>query len=114
MEHRTYKIRCRDGAREEVGYIVGPFGVALNPADGFYRVTHLHSGLKVSEIGARFRDVALSAANELAKEVPIWSSHKPERIAEKNGMSRAELARIVNRVAKKHGCDGHEDERISL
>lgn len=113
-EIETYRIQVRnsDGdkeAQEISGTICGPFGVAVFPTSGFYRVTHLHSGLKVREIGSSFRDEALSAARELAEVMPFWRSHSPERIARENGYSQKEAADLIRSIAIAHGCDGDKD-----
>lgn len=111
----TYRIQVRgeDGkpeASEISGTIVGPFGVALYAtSNGFYRVTHIHSGLKVAELGSRIRENALAAAADLWERVPWWKSHKAKRIAEENGLEPGQLKRIVHMVAVSNECDGHED-----
>lgn len=115
MKVENYRIQIRGEygnaeASEISGTIVGPFGVALYAtSNGFYRVTHIHSGLKVAELGCRIRENALSAAQDLWNKVPWWKSHKAKRIAEENGLEPGELKRIVQSVAIANECDGHED-----
>lgn len=114
-----YKIKVRgdDGepdAATVTGTIVGPFGVAENPSgygsddEGYYRVTHIHSGLKITPLCSTNREASLSACAELAEQVPDWTSHKPARIAEKNGLDIEGLRKIVNRISRKHKCDGNK------
>lgn len=113
-----YKIQVRGddgkpGAATVRGEIIGPFGVADNIAsegnddEGYYRVTHLHSGLKIAALCSKNREACISACKELAELVPDWKSHKPLRLAEKNGLTLEELRKTVNRVSRKHNCDGN-------
>lgn len=115
-----YKIKVKGyepgshRADDEEGIIIGPFGVSAARYNGFHRVTHLHSGLKISELGSSRLESAISAARDLAERVPWWASHNTARIAETNGLTQSELKRIVNEISDKHGCDGRKDERIHL
>lgn len=111
----SYKIQVKGSrgpeAQTVTGTIVGPFGVAENIANGVYRVTHLHSGLKIRELGSSVRETALEAAADLAKRVPWWRSHKADRIAAENGLSVSELKKEVARVMYLHCCDGLDDDK---
>lgn len=114
----AYKIQTRedDGKTSSstvIGSIIGPFGVADDPVHsdayddfGFYRVTHLHSGLKVRELCSKDRSRSIAACIELAEKLPFWASHKSSRIALENGLELEGLRAAVLEVSRKHGCDG--------
>lgn len=118
LDGQEYKVQTRGddgkpGAATVKGSIVGPFGVAddqsgeANEDAGCYRVTHLHSGLKIAQLSSPYRDRCIAAAMELAERAPFWASHKPERIAKENGLEGGRLRELVDDIARKHGCLSH-------
>lgn len=120
MKYRfeSYKIQIRgeDGkpsAESITGLVVGPFGVAENPTrvdyedgtHGFYhKVTHLHSGLCIFQLGNESLDSAVSACKELAEAAPWWKSHKISRIESESRLEQGELKSIVLDIARRHNC----------
>lgn len=115
LDGQEYKVQIRNddgkpGAATVKGSIVGPFGIADNQAgeghedEGCYRVTHLHSGLKVAQLASPYRDRCIAAAAELAERAPFWASHKPSRIESENGLEGGRLRFLVDEIARKHGC----------
>lgn len=99
------------------GVIVGPFGIAEEQSnveyeDGtsgtYHKVTHLHSGLCIVQLGAATIDEAVSACEELRIAIPWWKSHKISRIESENRLETGELKDIVKEIARKHNCIGFE------
>lgn len=115
FEEYRIQVQGEGGPKAETitGVIVGPFGVAekstvVHYDDGtagqYHKVTHLHSGLCVVELGAESMRDAIAACEELRAAVPWWKSRRIDRIESENRLEQGELKSIVMDVARKNNC----------
>lgn len=108
MDRYKIQVKGDDGheASEIFGTIVGPFGVSRDVIDGQHRVTHLHSGLLIPWLASVDELSCIEACRELAELVPWWKSHKVERIARENGLTKHELKERIMACAARFHCEG--------
>lgn len=112
VDEYRIKVKNDDGEPEaqiQTGTIIGPFGVSDQFTNGVYRVTHLHSGLKIRQLGGNNRENVLKATKRLWIIFPWWKSHSSERIAVENNTSRAKILAEIEDIASEFGLEGEPE-----
>mgnify|MGYP000935211334 CR=1 FL=1 len=102
-----YRIETAGGFTQVGGDIVGAFGVAYAATDnGFFRVTHLFTGLAIAPLASKHRGRCLVAARVLNDLVKDWQGRDKFELAALNDMTLTGLRDRVYSAAKIGGCEG--------
>lgn len=118
MRNEVYQVTAVNAdasitKHDMTGVIIGPFGVAAEPVgDGWFRFTHLHTGLAIHAVASRHRGRSIVAAYMVKAFVPRWEGSDKVEIAKLNKLSLVELKQKVLLAALIAWCEGEPDTRI--